>query len=488
MRIRLALLAVSVSVSVSGCGAGEEARAPDPTGSTLKTTWQDKDGNGILEPAPAERFTERTELAPPSRPNGELARLGIVSDVHLVDEESPAHLPFLDRFGDPFSSTFRPHEALQPHVLAAAVRSLNAARPDAVLETGDLGDSAQANELDVATRVLNGGRAIDVDSGARGYEGPQRANNPDPLFYRPDVDAPRRPGLLRAASRPLRSPGLEMPWRPVAGNHDLLVQGEIAPTPRTNELATGDRALTRVDEGFDLPREESALAPETVDRVLSPGLPGPTQRRSPDAGRRQLEAGEVIARLRRASEMRPSRSERLDYAFDAGAGLRVIVLDLTARDRGSGGTVTPATLDRVRAELRRAGDRRIAVATHQPLRSTAGGERVLALLDRDPRVVAALSGHTHRNRIMPRRTRDGGYWLVETASLVDHPQQARMLALVRTEGGGLALSTWMLDHAPGDDLAATARRLAYLDVQGGRPDGAAGGPGDRNALLFLPRR
>jgi hypothetical protein len=101
-------------------------------------------------------------------------------------------------------------------------------------------------------------------------------------------------------------------------------------------------------------------------------------------------------------------------------------------------------------------------------------------------VAATLAGHTHRNRIAPRRTASGGYWQIETGSLADYPQQARMLALVRTAGGGLALSTWMVDPAPGDKWVDAARRLAYLDVQGGRPNGDAGRARDRNALLFLP--
>ena len=478
-RVAASIAALVLLAAAAGCGSS--GRDPDRAGSTLHTTWRDTDGDGALEPRPGEPLARRTELAPAARLRAEVARLGVLSDVHLADEESPAHLPFLDRLGPPFSSTFRPQEALQPRVLAAAVRSLNAARPQAVLEAGDLADSAQSNELRQARRVLDGG-LVRPDSGERGYHGPQLRSNPDPLFYRPDVDAPRYAGLLDAAERPFRSPGLRAPWHPVLGNHEILVAGELAPTQRTNALATGDRALTRLDPSFSVPRGEEALAPEAVDQVLAAGLPGDTERRAPDPDRRQLSAAEAVERLRPGTA-----GPRLEYAFDIGRGLRVIVLDVVARDRGAGGRVSAGTLRFLRAELARAGDRRIAVATHQPLRSSAGGERVLALLDRDRRVVATLAGHTHRNRIRPRRTAIGGYWQIETASLADYPQQARMLALVRTEGGGLALRTWMVDPAPGDRWVDAARRLAYLDVQGGRPSRAAARAGDRNALLYLPR-
>ena len=62
-----------------------------------------------------------------------------------------------------------------------------------------------------------------------------------------------------------------------------------------------------------------------------------------------------------------------------------------------------------------------------------------------------------------------------------------MFRLVRTAGGGVALETWMVDQ-DGAGLAGVSRELAFLDAQGGRPQGFAGTREDRNARLALPLR
>ena len=122
--------------------------------------------------------------------------------------------------------------------------------------------------------------------------------------------------------------------------------------------------------------------------------------------------------------------------------------------------------------------------SHQPLSSSEGGEQILGLLDRHPRVIAAISGHTHRNLIVARLTSAGGYWLISTASLIDFPQQARAIRVLATADGGVAIQTWMLDHVFPGKLGTISRQLAYLDAQGGRPEGLIGDRLDRNVTLY----
>jgi 3',5'-cyclic AMP phosphodiesterase CpdA len=486
-REALALLGGALAWSLAGCGSD-----PRP-GSTLARSLADPDGDGLLGGGPAVPLRDRTELGGGGRPERVLARLAQVSDVHVRDAQSPARVPFLDRLGPRLGSAFRPHEALTAQLLAATVASVNDwGEAEAVLVTGDLIDSAQRNELDWALALLRGGSA-EPDSGASGYRGVQSASNPDPLYYRPLVDAPRHPGLLSRALRPVRSAGLRAPWWPVLGNHDILVQGELAPSSAITAIATGDRLVVAPDVELGRFTERTRLSRGEVDALLRGGVPGDALRVPADARRAHLTAGEAVERLRAAAPGRLAANRgRLDYTFGVGDDLRVIVLDLARRDAGADGLVTESTLAFLAQALAAAGERHVLVACHQPLDTSTGGDAVLALLDPDPRVVAVVAGHTHRNTIEPRRGAGGGYWLVTTASIVDFPQQWRALRLVATRRGGVALETWMVDHAgrpnDEDDLAGIARDLAFLDPQGGRPANAAGPRSARNVRLHLPAR
>src|SRR5205085_6554454 len=212
----------------------------------------------------------------------------------------------------------------------SAIRHL---RPNAVIQGGDLIDNAQSNELSDALKVLTGG-PINPGSGPHRYFGVQLASDPDPFYYRPDLDAPRHPGLLKQAVSPFTSPGLKTAAvYPVLGDHDILVQGEITPTPETRKLSVGHEALWELPPGLHLPHGISKQITTSPDGPPSPGLvsgflkqalKGPKQRVPPDAGRREMEATEVVQRLGHSGET-------LDYHADIGPKLRLIVLDLARR-------------------------------------------------------------------------------------------------------------------------------------------------------------
>jgi Calcineurin-like phosphoesterase len=492
-----AIGAGAIAAILAGCGSGAGA-TPAASGSTLDSTWSDPVGDGQLRVGPGEPLRERSELGPIASPTATLARLAHVTDAHVLDASSPARVTFLDRLGPPFQSTFRPQETLTTQVLAGAGVALRSLAPQLVIQGGDLIDNDQDNELEHALAVLRGG-LVDPGSGRLGYYGVQQASDTDPFYYRPAVDAPLHPELLRDAVRRFVSAGVGAPVYPVLGDHDALVAGTLAPTALTRALAIGDHALWDLPRGLKVPaglRSAPATAPDgppdpaAVDELLAQALRGPVVHVPPDSARRELSFGDVISRLDASGGPGTAAlpGPRLDYVLDVGAHVRLVVLDIVRRDGGSGGAVDPAQPPWLQQQLAAAGDRWVIVVTHQPIASSAAGEQLFAVMDQAPRVIAALNGHTHRNQIVARQTPVGGYWLITTASLIDYPQQARALTIEATRGGGVAIRTWMLDHVDGvgtgpSGLGRISRQLAYLDAQGGRPEGFAGSPGDRNVIL-----
>jgi 3',5'-cyclic AMP phosphodiesterase CpdA len=494
-----AAAATAGALGISGCGAASNLPAAD--GSTLRSTWIDTRGDGQLGVGPGEPLVDRIALGPRARITGELALLAHLTDAHVLDASSPARVPFLARLGPPVQSTFRPQEALTARVLHGAVNAIRALGPELVIQGGDLIDNDQNNELAQALSLLQGG-VVHPGSGRDGYYGVQLASDPDPFYYRPDIDAPRHPGMLTAAVRPFTSSGLGADWLPVLGDHDALVAGELVPNDVTRALAVGDRALWSLPQHLSLPAglklslggsPDGPPDPGFVASFLAQALAGPTVRVPADPARRQLSFGEATGRLwdgaRAGTEPgrdadRSAPEARLNYVRDIGDSLRLVVLDLVRRDGGSGGLVSAAQPQWLLEQLSSAGDRWLIVVSHQPLTSSEGGDQLLALLDRSPRVIAALAGHIHRNRIVARHSAAGGYWLITTSSLIDYPQQARALRLLSTAGGGVALQTWMLDHAGDGRLGPFSRELSYLDSQGGRSMGFSGTRLDRNVTLY----
>ncbi|HWF74301.1 MAG TPA: hypothetical protein VG186_13210, partial [Solirubrobacteraceae bacterium] len=345
--------ALAGAVVLAGCGAGG-ARVAARSGSTLESTWGDPVGDGQLRVLAGEPLVDRVELGAAAAPSSVLARIAHVTDAHVLDASSPARVTFLDRLGPPFQSTFRPHETLSAQVLAGAVAAVRSSAPNAVIQGGDLIDNDQRNELDHALAVLRGGR-VRPGSGPHGYYGVQLASNADPFYYRPDLDAPRYPGLLREAVREFVSPGLGAPPYPVLGDHDVLVAGEIVPTALTRSLAVGDRALWELPAGLSLPpgaRAQAVTSPDgppdpgLVDTFLTQALAGPTVRVPADPRRAEMAVAEVVGSVaggagEAGSLGAAAAAGRLDYSVDVGAEVRLIVLDLARRAGGSGGLVVP---------------------------------------------------------------------------------------------------------------------------------------------------
>ncbi|MEY2404950.1 MAG: hypothetical protein QOD38_2501, partial [Acidimicrobiaceae bacterium] len=224
----------------------------NPTGTTLEATVVRLGAAGyrLLGDGPGWPIVVRAELAEPKsgREDRRVPMLALVhlTDVHLIDAQSPSRVEFLDRYGSPFESAFRAQETLTNQVATSMVTRINSiaagpvtGRPfDVCVSTGDNIDNQQHNELAWFITTLDGGHVVPNSGDPDKYEGVQDdVDPPDPHYWHPDegIDDfsksvngfPDYPGLLSAAITAFDAPGLNMPWYSCYGNHDGLIQGNM---------------------------------------------------------------------------------------------------------------------------------------------------------------------------------------------------------------------------------------------------------------------
>ena len=432
----------------------------------------------------------------PGEPHGDIPRVAEtiacfaqITDLHVTDPQSPGRFEFLnhewnDRRFRELLTMQRPQEMLNTHAVAAMVRAINAvdsgpitgAPMQLVAITGDAIDNTQRNELTNALALLDGGE-VRPDSGAPGYDGVQRVDWPDEIFWKPDgppdADAfqssrgfPRHPGLLDQAVERFRVAGLRVPWLACHGNHEYVCQGVGLVNPVLAKVMTGSRKPVGMMAAID---PENAV--ETFVQHPELFALGDTRQVAADAERRPIQREELLPEP--------------NYVHDTEQA-RFITLDTVCYHGGAEGSVDAAQLRWLEGQLKRAGDRLVVILSHHPSdrlsnpRGEQNAAALLGMLSRSHNVVLWLNGHIHMNRIKQHE----GFCEVTTASIVDWPSQARLVEIFKTADGRVAIATTMVDH-DGEGLAGLHRELAgNAWTYYGFDSRSSGRPGDRNAILL----
>ncbi len=434
---------------------------------------------------------DATAGAPTAAP-ASLLYLAHLSDVHVIDEESPARTINLDKL---LSPAWRAQEAHATQVLDAIVRKLRALDAfralDLVMVTGDCIDNNQQNELAWFLKVLEGG-IVQPNSG--GFEDPRPGADNDPH------DAFSALGLGT------------IPWYLAMGNHDALIQGNLPHGALLDySLVTGDPTRGSVG-GLDLgrvnppacnplPAGESPVPDRCVPTFPS-GLKGGSL--PADPARKHLSRASWRAAVSAAGGAPTGHglfgalqsSSDGDYVVEpvAGLPLRLVVLN-TASAVGAQGAFGNDLESFLTSALAQAEQDAclVVVASHHPSEGIlANGDKLRGLLNGCPNVVLHLIGHNHANQVIARPGADPlhGYFEVQTCSLAEWPQQARLIELVDRRDGTaelwLTLVDYEVDHGALGALAAGSRFLALREIHAGsrgKGSESEGASGDRNVIL-----
>ncbi len=471
-----------------------------------------------IQPPDPSLFVAREDLAGAGNLSGaqRILRFVQVSDAHIIDDDAPPPMrsaPLDALFAPITSSAERPQEEYTDEVLNAIVASINGVHRadllDFVVSTGDNIDNEQENELM---------RFIDNWEGTFTTKGPISGFDCLPDGQSADLEDDSSDVTAACTHLPEAMAGnntalaFGLPWYSAFGNHDGLIQGNVPIEPSFQEAAA---EFGR----YFLDQDEYVAMHFAAGSQCAGGAPAGTI--LDDYGHGFGYAGD------RLCDDDPDNDGY--YSFTV-RGVHAIVLDtvnddfVTANENLAGffnpqltlgydliggyaeGAVDPDQYAWLEAELAANTDKLVLLFSHHTVNSMfpdeAGGlcgppgclpnllreagyktgDDLIETLTAYPNVAAWIGGHTHQHRIQAKSLEGAaspGFWNVETSSLVDMPQEARVIELWQTADGKafLKLERFGHDYQPSLQLAAG-------DVQFDAEE-AAGQDIDQDVLLWV---
>lgn len=411
-----------------------------------------------------------------------LLRFFSMSDIHITDVQSPAQILIsgLTNAGNP--SAYSPVMPYTTQVLDAAAQTVNALNKKQAIDfgifLGDASNSSAYNEIRWYIDVLDG-QIVNPNSD------PASASTTDYM-------------------QPFKAVGLarSIPWYQVLGNHDHLYLGTWAQTSKTLQAYIGEDVIN-IGLGAANPLDGTGFYGGVIDgsttygKVIFAGpessfpIP-PNVNANPD--RRAITRTTLINEFFNTTStpaghgFTKGSTPDACYAFEPKANLpiKIIVLDDTETDdvaplQGAAGFLDPTRYNWLVNELDKgqAEGKLMIIAAHIPIGQTAlwhpasnPTESVLvAKLHTYSNLIMWISGHLHRNTVTPMPSPDTahpelGFWMVETPSLRDFPQEFRLFDIMRNSDNTISILATNVDPAVASGSpAATSRTYSIAAGQ-----------------------
>lgn len=426
------------------------------------------------------------------------------TDIHTTDKESPSQLIYLQQLMYPgmnkapyafMTSIYSPIMLYTPHVLDAAVQTVNALHKkepiDFGISLGDTCNSTQYNELRWYIDVLDG-KVIKPSSGAHA--------GATTIDYQ----------------KPFKAAGLDktIPWYQTMGNHDHFWLGSIPMDEALRKSYISDTIFASSDV---LANPANIHKPDYYMGVLDGSTPYGDIKGAGPVGK-FISAPKVVADPDRRSlsktewmqEFFKTTSKPIGHGFNlidakngfscysfvpkANVPLKVIVLDDTQReDDGSKRIHGHGYLDKARwAWLKKelsdgqAKGQLMVIAAHIPLKvekptsemawwqdpqNAVTEDELINELQKHPNFMLWISGHRHMNTVKafasadPVNAPERGFWQVETSSLRDFPQQFRTFQIYLNSDNTVSIVTTNVDPAVKEGTPAAKSRSYAVAAQ-----------------------